>query len=130
MFQQLSEQEELRREKLAELKKLGINVVITTMETNEVVLTRAKKMKVEALRGLEDKVQAISDYLKKQNLSWADVWYVGNDVNDLGSIGKAKLSICPADAVKIVRKSADIVLKTNGGSGILSEIATELEKAN
>jgi hypothetical protein len=30
--------------------------------------------------------------------------------------------------VKKVRKTVDIVLKTNGGRGILSEIATELEK--
>ena len=32
--------------------------------------------------------------------------------------------------VKKIRKTVDIVLKTNGGRGILSEIATELEKAN
>jgi N-acylneuraminate cytidylyltransferase len=72
------------------LRKLGIDVVITTMETNDVVIIRAKKMRVEALRGLEDKVQAISEYINKQNLSWSDVWYVGNDVNDLGAIEKAK----------------------------------------
>jgi N-acylneuraminate cytidylyltransferase len=112
------------------LKDLGIEVVITSTETNKVVLARGNKMGVEVLQGLADKAESIDQYLKQKNLSWNDVWYIGNDVNDLGAIEKAKLSISPADAVKKVRKAVDIVLKTNGGRGILSEIATELEKTN
>ena len=112
------------------LKKLGITVVITSTETNKVVSARAQKLGIEALQGLTDKVTSIESYLSKSNYSWKDCWYIGNDVNDLGAIEKANLSICPADAVKKVRKTVDIVLKTNGGRGILSEIATELEKAN
>jgi N-acylneuraminate cytidylyltransferase len=112
------------------LKNLGIQVVITSTETNKVVLARGTKMGVEVLQGLADKAESIDQYLKQKNLSWNDVWYIGNDVNDLGAINKAKLSISPADAVKKIRRTVDIVLKTNGGRGILSEIATELEKAN
>ena len=112
------------------LKILGIQVVITSTETNKVVLARGNKMGVEVLQGLADKAESIEQYLKQKNLSWSDVWYIGNDVNDLGAIEKAKLSISPADAVKKVRKTVDIVLKSNGGRGILSEIATELEKSN
>ena len=112
------------------LKNLGIQVVIASTETNKVVLARGTKMGVEVLQGLADKAESIDQYLKQKNLSWNDVWYIGNDLNDLGAIEKAKLSISPADAVKKVRKIVDIVLKTNGGRGILSEIAAELEKAN
>ena len=112
------------------LKNLGIQVVITSTETNKVVFARGNKMGVEVLQGLSDKAESIEQYLKQKNLTWNEVWYIGNDVNDLGAIDKAKLSISPADAVKKVRKTVDIVLKTNGGRGILSEIATELEKAN
>ena len=112
------------------LKNLGIQVVITSTETNKVVLARGNKMGVEVLQGLADKAESIETYLKHKNLSWNDVWYIGNDINDLGAIEKAKLSISPADAVKKVRKSVGVVLKTNGGRGILSEIATELEKTN
>ena len=112
------------------LRNLGIQVIIASTETNKVVLARGTKMEVEVLQGLADKAEAIEQYLKQKNLSWNDVWYIGNDVNDLGAIEKANLSLCPADAVKKVRKTVDIVLKTNGGRGILSEIATELEKTN
>jgi N-acylneuraminate cytidylyltransferase len=112
------------------LKKLGIQVVIASTETNKVVLARGNKMGVEVLRGLADKAEEIEQYLNQKNLTWNDIWYIGNDVNDLGAIERANLSLCPADAVKKVRKTVDIVLKTNGGRGILSEIATELEKTN
>jgi len=112
------------------LKNLGIQVVIASTETNKVVLARGNKMGVEVLQGLADKAESIDQYLKQKNLSWNDVWYIGNDVNDLGAIEKAKLSICPADAVQKVKKAVDVNLTTNGGYGILSEIATELEKIN
>jgi 3-deoxy-D-manno-octulosonate 8-phosphate phosphatase (KDO 8-P phosphatase) len=109
------------------LKKLGIQVVITSTETNKVVSARAQKLNIEALQGLADKAAAIDTYLTKNNLTWSDSWYIGNDVNDLGAIEKANLSISPADAVKKVRRNVDVVLKTNGGYGILEEIATTLE---
>ena len=112
------------------LKNLGIQVVIASTEVSKVVLARGNKMGVDVLQGLEDKAEAIEQYLKQKNLSWSGVWYIGNDINDLGAIERANLSLCPADAVNKVRKTVDIVLKTNGGSGILSEIATELEKTN
>jgi YrbI family 3-deoxy-D-manno-octulosonate 8-phosphate phosphatase len=110
------------------LKNLGIQVVIASTETNKVVLARGNKMGVDVLQGLADKAEAIEQYLEQKNLSWNDIWYIGNDVNDLGAIERSNLSICPADAVKKVRKSVDVVLKTKGGYGILSEIATLLEQ--
>jgi N-acylneuraminate cytidylyltransferase len=110
------------------LKNLGIQVVIASTETNKVVLARGNKMGVDVLQGLADKAEAIEQYLKQKGLSWNDIWFIGNDVNDLGAIERANLSICPADAVKKVRKTVDVVLKTKGGYGILSEIATLLEQ--
>ncbi len=110
------------------LKNLEIQVIIASTETNKVVLARGNKMGVDVLQDLADKAEAIEQYLKQKNLSWNDVWYVGNDVNDLGAIERASLSLCPADAVKKVRKSVDVVLKTKGGYGILSEIATLMEQ--
>jgi YrbI family 3-deoxy-D-manno-octulosonate 8-phosphate phosphatase len=109
------------------LKALGIIVVIMSTETNKVVSARAQKLGIDALQGLTDKVTSIDNYLSKSNYSWKDCWYIGNDVNDLGAITKAKFSLCPSDAVKSVRKAVDQKLKTKGGYGILEEIVTLLE---
>jgi YrbI family 3-deoxy-D-manno-octulosonate 8-phosphate phosphatase len=111
---------------LKRLKNLGIQVVITSTETNKVVLARGNKMGVEVLQGLIDKAESIEQYLNQKNSSWEDVWYIGNDVNDLGAIRKAKFSICPSDAVRAVKKEVDLKLKTKGGYGVLSELATLL----
>jgi 3-deoxy-D-manno-octulosonate 8-phosphate phosphatase (KDO 8-P phosphatase) len=109
------------------LKALGINVVVTSTETNKVVSARAVKLGIEALQGLSSKVEAIESYLSKNNLTWNDSWYIGNDVNDLGAIRKSKFSICPSDAVKAVKKEVDLKLTTKGGYGVLSELATLIE---
>jgi 3-deoxy-D-manno-octulosonate 8-phosphate phosphatase (KDO 8-P phosphatase) len=109
------------------LKALGLRVVITSTETNKVVTARAAKLGIEALQGLSDKVDAIENYISKNNLTWKDSWYIGNDVNDLGAIRKAKFSICPSDAVKAVKKEVDLKLKTKGGYGVLSELVTLIE---
>jgi N-acylneuraminate cytidylyltransferase len=112
------------------LGKLGIEVVIATSETNEIVETRAKKMKVEALRGLSNKKESISIYLEEASLNWEDAWYVGNDVNDSEAMQKVALSFCPIDASVEVFKIADVVLSKRGGEGVLAEIASRLESAN
>ena len=109
------------------LKILGIKVVIASSEVNKVVTARGVKLGVEVLQGLVDKAESIDQYLAQTRLHWDDVWYIGNDVNDLAAIRKAKVSLCPKDAVKKVRKNVDLVLETNGGYGILSELVTKLE---
>ena len=109
------------------LKALGIRVVITSTETNKVVTARATKLGIEALQGLSDKVEAIENYISKNNLTWKDSWYIGNDVNDLGAITKARFSICPSDAVKVVKNAVNLKLKTKGGYGVLSELVTLIE---
>ena len=115
---------------VSRLKKLGIQIVITSTEKNKVVSARAMKLGIEALQGLSDKAAAIESFLIKNSLAWTDSWYIGNDVNDLEAIRKAKFSLCPNDAVKVVKKEVDYKLSVNGGYGILSEIVTELEKSN
>ena len=109
------------------LKALGVRVVITSTETNKVVTARATKLGIESLQGLTDKVEAIESYISKNNLNWKDSWYLGNDINDLGAIRKARFSFCPSDAVKAVKKEVDLKLKTKGGYGVLSELATLIE---
>jgi YrbI family 3-deoxy-D-manno-octulosonate 8-phosphate phosphatase len=111
------------------LNNLGIQVVIASTETNKVVLARGNKMGVEVLQGLADKAESIEQYLNQKNLSWNDSWYMGNDINDIGAIKRAKFSICPSDAVRVVKKEVDLKLKTKGGYGVLSELATLLESS-
>jgi 3-deoxy-D-manno-octulosonate 8-phosphate phosphatase KdsC-like HAD superfamily phosphatase len=85
-------------------------------------------LKIEALRSLDNKAEALSDYLESRSLTWGDVWYIGNDVNDLESLAKAEISFCPFDASPEVFSVSKVVLSRRGGDGVLSEIASRLEK--
>lgn len=109
------------------ISSLGIKLIIASTETNKVVLARGKKMGVEVIQGLNDKALEIDNYLKSNQVTWAEIWYIGNDLNDLGAIKKAGISFCPSDAVKLIRKESDMVLKTPGGQGVLAEIVRLLD---
>lgn len=109
------------------ISSLGIKLIIASTETNKVVLARGKKMGVEVIQGLNDKALEIDNYLKSNQVNWAEIWYIGNDLNDLDAIKKAGISFCPSDAVKLIRKEADMVLKTPGGQGVLAEIVRLLD---
>ena len=110
------------------VKKLGIEVIIASTEVNKVVTARGKKLNLEVLKGLEDKKVTLDSYLEKRNLKWKEVWYIGNEVNDLEALESAGFSVCPNDAVAKIKKISNLVLKTKGGYGIFSEIANILEK--
>ena len=80
------------------------------------------------MKGLDDKVLAIVEYLKKVDLTWEQAWYIGNDINDLEAMKKAALSFCPSDAAYEARSIASVVLSRRGGEGVLAEIASYLER--
>ncbi len=113
---------------VSRLKKLGIDVLITSKEKNKVVALRGEKLGLKVMQGLDDKVSAISEYLNQLNITWDQIWYIGNDVNDLGAMAKARLSFCPSDASYEARSIASVVLSRRGGEGVLAEIASYLER--
>ena len=113
---------------VSRLKKLGIEVLITSKEQNKVVALRGEKLGIAVMQGLDDKVLAIGEYLKKVDLTWDQAWYIGNDINDLEAMKKAALSFCPSDAAYEARSIASVVLSRRGGEGVLAEIASYLER--
>lgn len=101
-------------------------MMILSKEQNPVVLARAQKLKLEVYHAVEDKVGALDAWLAAQGLGWDALLYVGNDVNDLGPIGKAGLSACPCDAHPAALGVADWVLPLPGGQGALRAMSDAL----
>lgn len=94
-------------------------MMILSKERNPVVLKRAEKLKLEVYHAVDDKVSALDSWLADQGLGWADLLYVGNDVNDLEPMQKAGLSACPSDAHPHILGIADWILPQPGGRGAL-----------
>jgi len=107
---------------VAEIKKLGIEQIIISTEKNPVVITRAKKLGIPCLQGIENKKMALFDYCKENDIDLKNVAYVGNDINDKNVMENTGLTFCPADAHEIIKNISDHVLRTKGGHGVIREL--------
>lgn len=108
-------------------RKNGFQVLVLSKEQNLVVEARARKLGIECIQGCDYKLPALAAWLKQNGLHWDDIAYVGDDVNDLDCLQLAGLSICPADAVPIVKDHVDLQLRTPGGGGCIREIVDHFQ---
>lgn len=115
---------------LARLRRLGQHrLLILSSETNPVVSARAGKLRIPAIQSAQDKDAVLTAWLAANGLTWPDVLFVGNDVNDLGALQRAGLSACPSDAVAEVRAAVDWVIPAPGGRGAVRAVADALADA-
>lgn len=104
------------------LRKLGKPAFIISTEKNPVVSARANKLKIHAIQGVQDKVDALISLSQKNNFNLENILYVGNDLNDYRVMELCGYTACPADSHDLIKKISNITLKTNGGNGIAREI--------
>lgn len=104
------------------LRKLKKPAYIVSTEKNAVVQARAKKLKVQVIQGVDDKVLAVKELCDKKSYNLQNIFYVGNDVNDCLIMKLCGHSACPADSHIEVKKIAREVLTTKGGNGVVREL--------
>jgi 3-deoxy-D-manno-octulosonate 8-phosphate phosphatase (KDO 8-P phosphatase) len=107
---------------VAEIKKMEIEQIIMSTETNPVVSARAIKLDIPSLQGLDNKKDALLDYSKKNDIDLKNVAYVGNDINDKDAMAIAGFSFCPNDSHESIKEIADHILQRNGGDGVIREL--------
>ncbi|MES2995441.1 MAG: acylneuraminate cytidylyltransferase [Verrucomicrobiota bacterium] len=107
-------------------KKTGLRILILSKERNAVVVRRAEKLGVECIAGCDDKLSALRGWLHENSLSWDDIAYVGDDLNDLDGLQLAARSFCPADADPDISSYCDTVLDSSGGNGCVREVIRRL----
>lgn len=107
-------------------KKLGIECLVISTETNPVVKARCDKMRVPFLQAVDDKETALRNVIGEKKLDPAQVIFVGNDTNDLPCFPVAGYAVCPADAQPEIITKADLVLKMDGGRGAVRELCNML----
>ena len=106
------------------LRKKRIPTIIVTKEKTIIVRKWAKRMKVyKTYDGIIDKVSILSKICKTFNVKSEQVAYIGDDVNDLELLKSVGFSAVPNDAISEAKIIADYICKTNGGNGVLREIA-------
>ena len=103
-------------------QRFGVPVVVVSKEQNPVVRSRCAKLNLEALCSIDDKRFLLERELTERGISWPEICYIGNDVNDLECMSKAGLTFCPSDAALEVRCKADYILNHSGGNGAVREM--------
>ena len=101
--------------------------LISSGSTGAIIQNRAATLGIERVYfGRRPKVEVIEEWLAELGITWADIAYVGDDLNDLPAIEAAGVSACPSDAAWQVRQAADVVLRLGGGQGCVREFLEEV----
>ena len=108
------------------LRRLNKPSFILSTEKNRVVEARAQKLQISVVQGAENKVLGIKEIIKKENCKLENVLYVGNDLNDYLVMSICGFTACPADSHEKIKQISNIVLKTNGGHGVVRELLEDI----
>lgn len=104
------------------LARTGIGAMVLSKEPNPVVAARCRKLKLECVQGIDDKLPELKRQLEARGLKPAQVAYVGNDVNDEACMAHVGLPIAVADAYPGAMRLAVLVTQKLGGRGAVREV--------
>jgi len=109
---------------MRKMKQAGTDVIILSSEVNPVVAARARKMKIEAIHGIDqdDKSVVLKSLLEARNIDPANVAYIGNDLNDLTCFALVGWAVAVLNAQPEVLRAADFVTSKPGGHGAVREV--------
>lgn len=108
------------------LAPAGIQPVIITGRESQMVRNRCKELGIQLLyQKIHDKVACLNGILAERGLTYANVAYIGDDLNDYVCMEKIRsnggLTGCPRDAAEAVISLCDFVSSKNGGDGAVRE---------
>lgn len=107
---------------IARLRDYGIEPVIITGRSSEIVKQRCAELKIKELhQGIENKNYKLRDVCEKLHVELSQVAYIGDDLNDLPCMKICGYSACPSDAMKQVKNNVSYVCETKGGDGAVRE---------
>ena len=100
----------------------GIEPVIITGRTSDIVINRCKEIGIREIRqGVKNKISE----LRSLTDDLSSVAYIGDDINDLSCMEPVKkaggLIGCPSDAVEAIRQIADYCASHKGGDGAVRD---------
>ena len=100
--------------------------MILSTETNPVVGTRAKKLDLFCIQGVDNKAEALTVYCENHQIALSEVAYVGNDINDFEVMELVGTTFCTADAHVSIKEISQYILESKGGEGVSRKIFDQL----
>lgn len=115
------------------LPAMGVKAAVITGRTSQIVKRRCEELDIPILiQGSVDKVQALQEVLDQEKLSWSEVAYIGDDINDFPCMLAVKeaggIIGCPYDAARQVQEICNFITRNNGGNGAVREFIEWMEE--
>lgn len=108
---------------IVRVRRAGFPTAIITARECGCVSHRAKDLKIaEVYQGAVSKLPALTEIMKKYNLKFSQVAYMGDDLPDICILERVGLACCPNDAASEVIELADFVSQKDGGKGAVREM--------
>lgn len=109
------------------LRQLNIPVAILTGENTPIVQKRADKLKIQhCFLGVKDKVAQAEALCAELGIAWADVAFIGDDLNDLPLLRRVGFSASPSNTPEYVKRHVHYVTTAHGGYGAFREFVEKI----
>lgn len=109
------------------LRKHGIDTVVMTGEDTEIVVKRARKLRIEhCYIGVENKLKLAQQLCGELKLSLHEIAFIGDDINDLPLLRSVGFSGAPADAPDYIKHEVHYVTNMLGGKGAFREFVEKI----
>ena len=110
-------------------RQVGIKIMVLTGRECAATTRRMKEMKVDFLvQNIKDKPSYLKEFMDTEKISYEEIGYLGDDLNDLAGMSRAGFAGCPADACEEVKAVCDYVSGVQAGCGAVRDIIAWLLK--
>jgi len=100
----------------------GIEIAVISGKKSETLDKRAEDLGIKMVfQGVKNKLKIASEIIKKLNLNWKNVAYMGDDWNDFPVMKKVAVTAVPTDVMPDFKEKADFVSSRKGGDGAVRE---------
>lgn len=101
---------------------LGKKIAIITGKKSEIVARRCKELGISEIhQGIKNKVEVLNEILKKYEIDYSEVAYMGDDLIDLKVMKLCGLAGAPKDSVQEILDISHFISNKNGGEGAVRE---------
>ena len=104
-------------------RKLGYHVAVISGAIVTNITKRLNALGVDdVFTAVPDKVVKLEEYMERNNLSPAEIVYMGDDIPDIKVMRMVGVPACPADAAEEVKQISAFVSERPGGLGCVRDI--------
>lgn len=105
----------------------GLEFAVITGRESPMVERRVKELGIQyLLSGVQVKFPALKQLMVELQLCPAEVYYIGDDLNDLECMEYVGVAACPADATEEIKTISHFISDYHGGYGAVKSCIKDL----